>query len=306
MSSSQVAGRTKTQARKSTGAKTTKIIWSKWINHQITFKDHNGKSAIMAWHAIEAQRVPTLPAWICYMVNPEISHGFNARKFCDSFEKDHTYYSEPFRYEFFFLPGATPEECVAHYHKELAARGTMWPQIRKAWAPIKEKRAAEREKCKRQKAEAGDSAQEPSDDENEECEHYDRSMDRYYAQDDEEPQANGPNEQNLPGLPWAKGSEVCGHRQWLLMCTDDEVKWGPAIPGRNEQALNIRVVKFDPVPFEEEEDRARWDPMEHPIVVKQDPELWFTCWASDRGHGTWANHSIYATQHATELGWETW
>jgi hypothetical protein len=91
------------------------------------------------------------------------------------------------------------------------------------------------------------------------------------------------------------------------MCTDEVIKWGPSGPGYNEQALNIRVVRFDPVPLEYEEGEVvRWDPMEHPIQVKQDPDLWFIIWANDRGHESWANHAIYATAHATELGWETW
>ncbi|CAG7563871.1 unnamed protein product [Fusarium equiseti] len=291
---------------------------SESANHQITFKDHAGNQAIMSWHGLKTQRLPTLSVWVIYMVNSKIPQEFDTWKFQCTFDHEsEPYLGQSFRFEFFFLPNATPEECVAHYKKEIASRGTVWRQIRQVREATKDIRRERRMKCVRERKAMKEEQEkmreaDPDIDFNGAevltdytSDGYDSPETSLYDEEDEEPRPTTPNSQSLPGLPWLKHDELQGYRQYFLMCTDEEVKWGPAPPNQNEQALNLRVVEFDPVPLELEEDEtARWDPMEHPIMVRQDPELWFSCWIVDRCRDYWALQAMEAMEE--ELGWETW
>ncbi|KAJ4138363.1 hypothetical protein NW768_002187 [Fusarium equiseti] len=290
---------------------------SEYGNHQVPFKDHAGNPAIMTWHGLKTQHLPTLSVWVMYIVNSEIPENFDAKKFQLSFDHDgDPYLGQSFRFEFFFLPNATPEECVTHYRKEIASRGTVWRQIRQVREATKDIRRERRMKCVRERKamkeeqermreadpDVGFNGEEVLTDYT--SDGYDSPDTSLYDEEDEEPRPTMPNDQNLPGLPWLKHKELESYRQYFVMCTDEEVKWGPAPPDQNEQALNLRVVDFDPVPWELEEGEVkRWDPMDEPIRVRQDPELWFTCWKTDRCRDYSALQALEAMEE--ELGWET-
>ena len=293
---------------------------SKYTNHQITFKDHAGDPAIMSWHGLKTQRLPTLSVWVIYMVNPETRLDFDTRKFQDTFDHDSCpYLGQSFRFEFFFLPNATPEECVAHYKKEIASRGTVWRQIRQVREATKDIRKERRMKNIRERKAMKEEQERMREEDpdvdfngNEVLTDYSSdgsasSTGSFFDEEDEEPQPAIPNEQNLPGLPWLKKDEIQGYRQYFFMCTDEEVKWGPAPPNQNDQALNLRVVEFDPVPLELEEGEVkRWDPFDEPIRVKQDPELWYISWKYDRCRDYWALQALEVSDAEEELGWKTW
>ncbi|KAH7271058.1 hypothetical protein NW759_001559 [Fusarium solani] len=258
--------------------------------HNVTFKDHTGNPALMSWSGSGNRAdLPYLPSWIFYMVNPEIPRDFDGCKFVFGLERGGRllYSTGDFRYEFFFLPGATAEECVAHYRGEIAARGTMWRQVRKVKMALKEKK----------KHEAGG-------------EGVDDSAEELSSGDDDEPQS-GSTSEGLPGLPWVKRSRdwyFTNYRSWLFMYLDADIQWGP------DQDHNVCLVKFDPMPIEwEEGETVRWDPMEHPVhsehmkarerVGDKDGLI---RWMGDRSNDHWAREASEATDDVQDLGWETW
>ncbi|EEU41641.1 uncharacterized protein NECHADRAFT_87919 [Fusarium vanettenii 77-13-4] len=257
------------------------------VNHNVIFNDHTGNPSLMSWYGLENRpNLPHLPSWIFYMVNPEIPRDFDGCTFVFGFESNRLLYcAGGFRYEFFFLPGATAQECIAHYRGEMAARGTMWCQVRKVKMALKEKHEAGEEGV-------GDSTETLS------------------SGDEDEPQS-GITGEGLPGLPWPKrGGDwyFTNYRSWLFMYLDADIHWGP------DQDHNFCLVKFDPMPIEwEEGERVRWDPMEHPIHSehmkarqKVGDKGTLISWMGDRSHDHWAREASYATDDAEDLGWETW
>ncbi|KAI8648648.1 hypothetical protein NCS57_01476500 [Fusarium keratoplasticum] len=275
-------------ARKRFGGIEPKPLASKLKYHNVTFKDHTGNSTLMSWSGPgNRPNLPYLPSWIFYMVNPEIPRDFDGGTFVFGLERDRMLYSAGgFRYEFFFLPGATAEECIAHYRGEMAARGTMWRQVRKVKMALKKK-----------KHEAGE-------------EGVDDSAEGLSSGDDDEPQS-GITSEGLPGLPWLKKGRdwyFTNYRNWLFMYLDADIQWGP------DQDHNVCLVKFDPMPIEwEEGERVRWDPMEHPIHSEHmkarervgDKEGLIR-WMGDRSNDHWAREASEATDDALKLGWKSW
>ncbi|KAH7134340.1 hypothetical protein EDB81DRAFT_95933 [Dactylonectria macrodidyma] len=266
-----------------------KSLVSKSKPHNITFKDHTGSPAIMSWSCSENRpNLPFLPSWVFYMVHPEIPRDFDGCAFESGIERDRIVYGGgSFRYEFFFLPGATAEECVAHYRGEMAARGTIWSQIRKVKTAMKEKK-------KQEESEEGadDSVEEPS------------------SGDGDEPR-DGTAGEGLPGLAWPKWDQDCyfiNYRSWLFMYLDADIQWGP------NQDHDVCLVKFDPIPIEwEEGEKVRWDPMKHPVHsqrmkargrVGYEEEL--ISWMGNRTNSQWVLAADDATCDAEELGWESW
>jgi hypothetical protein len=266
-----------------------KSLVSKAKYHNVTFKDHTGRPALMSWSGSENRpSIPYLCSWVFYMVNPEIPRDFDGCAFQFGLEEDRVRYGfGSFRYEFFFLPGATTEECVAHYRGEMAARGTIWRQISKVKTALKEKK----------KQEAGE---EGADD----------SAEDSSSADGDEP-SPGTAGEGLPGLVWPKKVDDCyfiNYRSWLFMYLDADVQWGP------NQDHDVYLVKFDPIPIEwEEGERVRWDPMEHPIHselmkargrVGHEEEL--ASWMGNTSHSQWSVAANDAECDAEELGWESW
>ncbi|CAH0058662.1 unnamed protein product [Clonostachys solani] len=255
--------------------------------NSVTFDDHTGKPAIMSWSGSEDMpNLPDLRAWIFYMVNPETPRDFDGCAFASGLKEGRMLLSaSAFRYEFFFLPGATAEECVAHYRGEMAARGTIWQQVRKVERAWKKKR---------------DASEETVDD----------PAEGLPSGDDDEPRVAITSE-GLPGLPWVKKASdwyFTHYRSWLFMYLDADVQWGP------DQDHDVCLVQFDPMPIEWEEGaRVGWDPMEHPIRSKHikamsrlGDEESLIYWMGDRGQDNWALVARDASNDAKDLGWETW
>ncbi|CAJ0551538.1 Ff.00g114680.m01.CDS01 [Fusarium sp. VM40] len=242
----------------------------------------------MAWGAELAQRIPPLASWTFYLVNCETPRDFNATAFKFNLEYGKDLYSGAGpRYNFFFLPGATPEQCIAHYRGEIAARGTRWRQVRQVRMAIKEMKEEEDEG-------ADNSAQESSSDEDE---------------DEDETQPGITNEHGLPGLPWPKHENdwlFTNYRQCLFMYLD---------PSSDIQSSrNVCLVKFDPMPIKWEEGaRVRWDPKEQPICTKYmklidegGGEEDLRDWIQDRRDARWVLEASGATEQAKTPGRKAW
>ncbi|KAG8352758.1 hypothetical protein FVEN_g9120 [Fusarium venenatum] len=137
--------RTKTEARKSTGGKLRKDM--SWTNigpivyHNNFFNDHTGKQVLMSCDCCKADGpIPPLASWVYYTVHPDVLQEFDGCALHGSLASRSIERGGPFRYEFFFLPEATAEECHAHYSGEMKARGTIWRQIRKVNRAVKLKK----------------------------------------------------------------------------------------------------------------------------------------------------------------------
>lgn len=97
-----------------------------------TFTDHRGGSClIMPWRADVLSRLVPCVFYIVHPdMTPEVFDGHTmvvvVEEYISGLPVD-----DRIRFEFYFLPGATDEECTAHYRSELAYRGTVWHQIKK-------------------------------------------------------------------------------------------------------------------------------------------------------------------------------
>ncbi|KAH7147072.1 hypothetical protein B0J13DRAFT_665034 [Dactylonectria estremocensis] len=259
-------------------------------SYNVPFKDHTGKPALMSWFKSDnSPGLPFLSSWVFYMVNPDVFwEDFDGCAFTYGLEDNRLHCTGGgFRYEFFFLPGATAEECVAHYRGEMGARGTIWRQIRRVKAAMRKKKHDGGEEGA--DGPADDSVGESSDGESQ----------------------DGSTGKRLPGLVWPKDDEDCyfiNYRGWLFMYPDADVQWG-----RN-QDHPVDLVKFNPIPLElGEGEVAKWDPMEHPIHSVQMSargrkglEAGAITWMEDRKHTHWEEAADIATVDATALGWESW
>ncbi|KAH7146247.1 hypothetical protein EDB81DRAFT_794736 [Dactylonectria macrodidyma] len=266
-----------------------------YLRHNVIFEDHTGTSALMSWTSSAKQsNLPHLSSWVFYMVHPDVPRDFDGCVFQDGLENDRIIpIGGPSRYEFFFLPGATAEECVTHYRGELEARGTIWRQIRKSEIAMKKKNRYDGG------AGADDLIKGGSNGPIEE------SASGGEAQD-------GDAGDQLPGLVWPDHDDDCyfiNYRGWLFMYTDSNIQWSPEYEDRQ-----VTVVKFDPIPIEwEEGEVVRWDPMEHPIHSEQmnargrkGYEEGLVSWMGNRKSTHWDEEAGGATCRAVELGWKSW
>ncbi|KAK0649702.1 hypothetical protein B0T16DRAFT_389705 [Cercophora newfieldiana] len=99
------------------------------ICHKTPFAAHDGSPAAMAsWNGL-SETLPYLYTFAFYITNPDMTG--------DSFDSAAFYercllsghYLEPFRFDFYFLPNASIDDCKAHYMAEKAARGPITVQI---------------------------------------------------------------------------------------------------------------------------------------------------------------------------------
>ncbi|KAH6980138.1 hypothetical protein EDB82DRAFT_510226 [Fusarium venenatum] len=122
----------------------------KYIHHNRIFNDHTGKPALMSWTTSESNGpLPPLASWVYYMVHPDELNDFDGCVLHDGLTVPSSINrGGSFRYEFFFLPGATAEECHAHFLGEMKARGTIWRQICKVNRATGGQQEEEDRKCK--------------------------------------------------------------------------------------------------------------------------------------------------------------
>ncbi|KAH7182294.1 uncharacterized protein B0J16DRAFT_147532 [Fusarium flagelliforme] len=284
------------------GATSAHVSRGKYICHNRILKDHTGKPALMSWGSCEANGpLPPLASWIYYMVHPDVSHDFDGCALHDGLTMPSSVgRGGIFRYEFFFLPGATAEECHAHFLGEMKARGTIWRQIRKV------KKAIEPEKQ--------ESGHQEEEEEDSECRVNafigQKEYDWVHDPSSDEDYANCP----LPGLVWPMDDRDCNrvyYRGWFFMYHDADTD---CTRGKAETRA-ISLVRFDPIPLEWDEEQdgvKKWDPMDHPIcsepipVVNVGSDYSVGSWQDIRTRKFWEEEANEATNRAWDLGWKTW
>ncbi|KAJ4141995.1 hypothetical protein NW754_014785 [Fusarium falciforme] len=250
------------------------------------FNDHTGAPALMSWESPGVQRsLPPLASWIFYMTHPDVPRDFDGSLFYSSLELDHQLCrGGSFRYEFFFLPGATAEECLTHFRGEMEVRGTIWRQISKV------NEAMNLKKCGNGQGLEDDSAEESASDQ------------------------DTATDSRLPGLVWPKSDGDCEreiYRGWFFMYPDADIECRTA----EQKAREMYLVKFDPIPTPDwdEEVECTPSPMERPIVsrrMKAKDEDGFEDgifgWMEMRKRSLWEQAADEATDNALELGWKSW
>ncbi|KAJ4318911.1 hypothetical protein N0V84_006629 [Fusarium piperis] len=251
----------------------------------LTFNDHTGAPALMSWEKSQRSKspLPPLASWIFYMIHPDVPRDFDGSKLYGGLEYDYEMCRGGlFRYEFFFLPGATAEECHAHFLGEMKARGTIWRQVRKV------KKAIDRKKPDTGEEEDSSTEESSSDD--------DTAVDS-----------------RLPGLVWPKRGHDWSdliYRGWFFMYPHAGIECRT----EEEKARDVYLVSFDPIPEEwDEELDGKFNPLETPIYskrMKAKSDEWFDNglfgWMEMRKCTHWAEEVGQATCDAWELGWESW
>ncbi|KAF5707905.1 hypothetical protein FGLOB1_6665 [Fusarium globosum] len=273
-----------------------------YVPNNRTFTDHTGKPALMCWKSRSAQHpLPPLGSWLFYMVHPKVPRNFDGCAVYDGLTRD-SKLADNFRYEFFFLPGATAEECATHFRGELEARGTIWPQIRKVdrASKIKEqKRGTEDERRSFQGSGLDEEEVVPS---------------KGHGHESDENQDNVGGSQ-LPGLGWPESDRKLFYRGYFFMCRDAEIE----TKGADGEARHVDLFEFDPIPQDwgypedvDVEEMGEYDPMRQPIRSRRlevggpyfDANV---CgWMELKKMVGWEFEAQQATYKALELGWESW
>lgn len=267
------------------------------VSNNRIFNDHTGKPALMSWESSGVKNpLPPLASWVFYMVHPDVPRDFDGCVFQNGLEDGNTLgKGGRFRYEFFFLPGATTEECHAHYLGELKARGTIWRHTRKV------KRAMDLENQKNPPQLEDDPAEESGSG---------LGSTTSESSSDEEATTNN---QQLPGFVWPKHEHDCPsrmYRGWFFVYPHANIDCRGADGAERE----IDVVTFDPIEQEWEEDEVRrFDPMEHPVYVtrrKARHDEYYDAgllgWMEMRKFSHWQEKADEATDDALKLGWKSW
>ncbi|KAM6512208.1 hypothetical protein FSOLCH5_009926 [Fusarium solani] len=219
------------------------------------------------------------------MTHPDVPRDFDGSLFYSSLEQDHQLCrGGSFRYEFFFLPGATAEECRAHFRGEMEVRGTIWRQISKV------KEAMNLKKCGNGQGVEDDSAEESASDQ------------------------DTATDSRLPGLVWPQNDDECRdsfYRGWFFIYPHAGIE----CRSEEEKARDIYRVEFDPIfiPDWDEEVDGGPSPMECPIYSKRMKakneegfESGLFGWMEIKKIAHWEGEANEATHNALELGWESW
>lgn len=264
------------------------------VSNNLVFKDHTGRSALMSWGSMgQDSRLAPLASWVFYMVHPDVPTDFDGAAFEIGLEDGNSLLrGGRFRYEFFFLPGATAEECHAHYLGEMEARGTIWRQIRKV------KRAMARKKQENSQQMKGEEEEEDDDDNS-------------ASEGEEDNDGVTASANQLPGLVWPKRDEDCyfiGYRGWFFLYPDADVN----CKGTAGNSRDVCLVTFDPI-SDQDGEASTFNPMEHPVHSKQmkaRDEEYFDAglfgWMEMRKNSSWEQKASEATENAMKLGWESW
>lgn len=219
------------------------------------------------------------------MTHHDVPHDFDGSLFYGSLEMDHQLCrGGSFRYEFFFLPGATAEECRTHFRGEMEVRGTIWRQISKV------KEAMNLKACGNGQGLEDDSAEESASDQ------------------------DTATDSRLPGLVWLQNDDECKdsfYRGWCFIYPHAGIE----CRSEEEKARDMYRVEFDPIPIPDwdEEVECKPSPMERPIVSRRMKaksgegfEDGIFGWMETRKRSLWEQAADEATDNALELGWESW
>ncbi|GKU05066.1 hypothetical protein FLAG1_07792 [Fusarium langsethiae] len=253
--------------------------------HNRIFTDHNGKQALMSWSDLSINcPLPPLPCWVFYIVHPHTPSDFDGCAFFQRLEDGQDYgLTAYFRYEFFFLPDATVEECHAHYVAEIKSRGTIWDQIAKV------KTAIELKEQESGKMEPG-------------------GRPFQYSPSDLDGIGNG----QLPGLvvPEVNDNEYTPYSNWFFIYADAN----PDCSGPEGLTREIYVVQFDPIPEDIDIDSGdTFNATEHPIFSERMKARGEDGWEGGllgymglRKNSRWRLRATEATGDAMKLGWKSW
>ncbi|RSL78162.1 hypothetical protein BHE90_000533 [Fusarium euwallaceae] len=267
------------------------------VSNNRIFNDHTGRPALMSWESSGVCPLPPLASWVFYMVHPDVPRDFDGCAFQNGLEDGKALdKGGRFRYEFFFLPGATTEECHAHYLGELKARGTIWRHIRKV------KRAMDLENQKNPPQLEYDSAEESGS-----------GLGSATSESSSDEEAT-PNNQQLPGFVWPKHDRDCDsvmYRGWFFVYPDANID----CRGADGAERGIDVVTFDPIDQGDawgEDEVPEFDPMEHPVDVTRRKarheyyDAGLLGWMEMRKFSHWQEKADEATDNALKLGWKSW
>ncbi|KAL2786847.1 hypothetical protein BJX66DRAFT_21548 [Aspergillus keveii] len=102
------------------------------IIHTIPFSDHRGDTAYMIFKNAASIPLPPLFCFAIYFTDPFTTTVPESASMQSLYEVLHPSQNDLgyIRYDMYFLPGATPEDCVAHYNTEKKIRGSPKDQIR--------------------------------------------------------------------------------------------------------------------------------------------------------------------------------
>ncbi|KAG8674240.1 hypothetical protein FPOAC2_00228 [Fusarium poae] len=248
----------------------------------------------MSWDCWkEDGQIPPLASWVYYMVHPDVPQEFDGCALHDRLTNGDIERGGPFRYEFFFLPGATMEECHAHYLGEMKARGTIWRQIRKVNKAVKLK-----------KEENGEEEEEEVNSDTEWFKENSKKRRKGY----EMVVDSDPDQEytELPGLVWPKHDGdvyFVFYRGWFFMYNDAETD----CVGANAEKRIVTLVRFDPVPDLDEDGKVEPPISSRPIPVRGgsfDDTL--GGWMFNRMRANWEEEANEATWNARKLGWTSW
>ncbi|RGP75766.1 hypothetical protein FSPOR_564 [Fusarium sporotrichioides] len=248
------------------------------------FADHNGKPALMSWEILAGNcPLPPLASWVFYIVHPHAPSDFDGCAFFNKLVGGAYDNRGFFRYKFFFLPGATAEECHAHYVAEIKSRGTIWDQITKVKTAMELKGKESAEMIRR-----GPSFQ--------------------YSPSDLDDIGNG----QLPGLvvPDIGKNYTRFYGNWFFMFADANLNCS----GPEGLKREMYVVEFDPIPVEIDIDSGdTFDPMQHPIYSRRmeprgddEQEKGLVAFMNCRAISYWQREAHEATGDVLKLGWKSW
>lgn len=98
--------------------------------HTIPFTDHRGSTAYMVFMNLEAFPLPPLFSFAIYFTHPAVTPDNSDA--LGLFKEIKAYNEDGFdvRFDTYFLPSATNEDCIQHYHDEKARRGIYTDQVR--------------------------------------------------------------------------------------------------------------------------------------------------------------------------------
>lgn len=178
-----------------------------------------------------------------------------------------------FHYEFFFLPGATVEECHAHYVAEVKSRGTIWDQIEKF------KRAMELKGQEGGQQEIQDSSQDAT--------------------------GNG----RFPGLRLEEEDGDFLYRNFFFMYADPNLDCS----GPEGRTREMYIVQFDPVPQHPDEigrfnpmEHPFYVRRTEARGEKGGLGRGLIGWMEETFAALWVTEAVNATENAEKLGWKSW
>ncbi|KAJ0425331.1 hypothetical protein BJY00DRAFT_308653 [Aspergillus carlsbadensis] len=102
------------------------------VIHTIPFRDHRGETAFMVFKNAASIPLPPLFSFAIYFTYSSTRTSPESASMQSLYETLHPLQNDlgHVRYDLYSLPGATPEDCVAHYNSEKKVRGSSKEQIR--------------------------------------------------------------------------------------------------------------------------------------------------------------------------------